>query len=132
MIYLLMKAVHVASIIAFVAGLLVLAICVATGNLATLRVTRRWDRLVTTPALALVWITGPTIAIMGHWFGSAWLTVKLVLVVLLSALHGMLAGFLRRVERDDTARGSPVLQFAAPAVIVVVVAVVWLAVVKFF
>ncbi|WP_311767733.1 DUF3817 domain-containing protein [Burkholderia sp. Bp9142] len=54
MIYLLMKALHVASIIAFVAGLLVLAICVATGNLATLWATRRWDRRVTTPALALV------------------------------------------------------------------------------
>src|SRR5579859_747498 len=61
MIYLSIKALHVASVITFVAGLLVLSICAATNNLVILRVMRRWDRRVTTPALAMVWITGPTI-----------------------------------------------------------------------
>ncbi|KAE8753407.1 MULTISPECIES: CopD family protein [Paraburkholderia] len=131
MIYLSIKALHVASVITFVAGLLVLSICAATNNLVILRVMRRWDRRVTTPALAMVWITGPTIALMGHWFGAAWLTAKLPLVVLLSALHGMLAGFSRRAERDDTVRESSALRFAAPAVIVIVVAIVFLAVLKF-
>jgi uncharacterized membrane protein len=130
MIYLSIKALHVASVITFVAGLLVLARCAGTENLVILRATRRWDRRVTTPALALVWITGPTIALMGHWFGALWLTAKLFLVVFLSVLHGTLAGFSRRVERDDMVHESPVLRFAAPTVIVTVVAIVGLAVLK--
>lgn len=132
MIYLSIKALHVAAVITFVSGLLVLALCAATGNLVTLRATRRWDRQVTTPALALVWITGPTIALMGHWFGAGWLTAKLPLVIFLSALHGTLAGLLRRAERDDTVRRSPVSRFAAPTVIVTVGAIVCLAVLKLF
>lgn len=132
MIYLSIKALHVASVITFVSGLLVLALCAATDNLATLRATRRWDRQVTTPALALVWITGLTIALMGHWFGAGWLTAKLLLVVFLSALHGTLAGLLRRAERNDTVRRSPVSRFAAPTVIVTVGVIACLAVMKFF
>lgn len=130
MIYLSIKALHVASVITFVAGLLVLSICAATNNVVILRVMRRWDRQVTAPALALVWITGPTIAMMGHWFGAAWLTVKIALAVFLSALHGMLTGFSRRAERDGAVRESSALKFAAPAVIVIVVAIVFLAVLK--
>ncbi|AMV48267.1 CopD family protein [Paraburkholderia caribensis] len=132
MIYLSIKALHVASVITFVSGLLVLAVCAATGNLVTLRATRRWDHRVTTPALALVWITGVAIALMGHWFGAAWLILKLPLVVLLSALHGTLAGFLRRVERDASEHRPPVLRFVAPAVIVAVAAIVCLVVLKLF
>lgn len=41
-------------------------------------------------------------------------------------------GLLRRAERDDTVRGSPVSRFAAPTVIVNVGAIACLAVMKFF
>ncbi|ABI90311.1 hypothetical protein CH72_4799 [Burkholderia ambifaria AMMD] len=101
MIYLVLKAVHVAAVVTFVGGLLMLSIGVRIANLAVHRAVRRWDRTVTAPALALVWITGIAIALNGHWFGATWLSVKLVVVTALAALHGILAGTLRRMERDD-------------------------------
>ncbi|WP_345891875.1 hypothetical protein [Burkholderia sp. Ap-962] len=96
MIYLLIKSLHVASVMTFVAGTLILAMCISIDNLVVLRTVRRWNSRVTTPALTLVWITGPSIAVMGHWFGAVWLSVKLVLVVGLSILHGVLSGSLQR------------------------------------
>ncbi|MDM8355883.1 CopD family protein [Pandoraea communis] len=130
MIYLLIKALHIASVITFVAGVLILAMSVSVDNLVVLRAARRWDLHVTTPALMLVWITGPAIAVMGHAFGAVWLSVKLVLVVGLSVLHGLLAGSLRRAEQQGAALLSPTLRFAAPTTLTLTFVIVGLAVLK--
>ncbi|WP_412025602.1 CopD family protein [Burkholderia cepacia] len=131
MIYLLLKAVHVIAIVTFVGGLLMLSVGVRIANLAVHRAVRRWDRAVTAPAL--VWITGVAIALNGHWFGAAWLSVKLVVVAALSALHGILAGTLRRMERDDlVVAPASWLGQAAGAVAVAMGIVVGLVVIKPF
>ncbi|BAX60685.1 CopD family protein [Burkholderia stabilis] len=133
MIYLLLKAAHVAAVVTFVGGLLMLSIGVRIANLAVHRAVRRWDRSVTAPALALVWITGITIALSGHWFGAAWLSAKLAVVIALSALHGMLAGTLRRMERDDlVVVPAQWLGQAAGAVVIATGIVVGLVVIKPF
>ncbi|MDR6499929.1 CopD family protein [Burkholderia sp. DN3021] len=133
MIYLLLKAAHVVAVVTFVGGLLMLSVGVRIANLAVHRAVRRWDRSVTVPALALVWITGIAIALSGHWFGAAWLSVKLVVVTALSALHGMLAGTLRRMERDDlVVVPAQWLGQAAGAVVVAAGIVVGLVVIKPF
>ena len=133
MIYLLLKAAHVVAVVTFVGGLLMLSVGVRIANLAVHRTVRRWDRSVTVPALALVWITGIAIALSGHWFGAAWLSVKLAVVVALSALHGMLAGTLRRMERDDlVVVPAQWLGQAAGAVVVATGIVVGLVVIKPF
>ncbi|VWC85877.1 hypothetical protein BLA50215_01557 [Burkholderia lata] len=133
MIYLWLKAVHVVAVVTFVGGLLMLSIGVRIANLAVHRAVRRWDRTVTAPALALVWIAGIALALNGQWFGAAWLSVKLVVVVALSALHGILAGTLRRMERDDlVVVPAPWLGQAAGAVVAATAIVVGLVVVKPF
>ncbi|HIH2746841.1 CopD family protein [Burkholderia aenigmatica] len=133
MIYLWLKAIHVVAVVTFVGGLLMLSVGVRIANLAVHRAVRRWDRTVTVPALALVWIAGIALALYGHWFGAAWLSVKLVVVVALSALHGILAGTLRRMERDDlVVVPAPWLGQAAGAVVAATAIVVGLAVIKPF
>ncbi|RQR61858.1 hypothetical protein DIE07_07385 [Burkholderia sp. Bp9002] len=133
MSYLLLKAAHVLAVITFAGGLLMLSVCVRIANLAVHRAVRRWDRAVTAPALAFVWITGIALALHGHWFGNAWLSAKLVVVVGLSALHGMLAGTLRRMARDDlVVVPKPWLGQAAGAVVIATGIVVGLVVVKPF
>ncbi|WP_175973944.1 hypothetical protein [Burkholderia sp. BCC1047] len=131
MIYLMLKAVHLVAVVTFVGGLLLSSVAVRIANLAVHRAVRRWDRTVT--ALAIVWIAGIAIALSGHWFGAAWLSVKLALVVALSVLHGILAGALRRMARDDlVVVPAPWLGHAAGAVIVGMALVVGLAVIKPF
>lgn len=68
---------------------------------AMLAMVRRWDRSVTAPAMILVWAFGLTLAFQGKWFGAPWLTAKLALVVLLSAVHGLLSGSLRRLAWEE-------------------------------
>ncbi|TCW83411.1 hypothetical protein C5O80_15810 [Burkholderia sp. SRS-46] len=133
MTYLLLKAAHVLAVVTFAGGLLMLSVCVRIANLAVQRAARRWDRAVTAPALALVWITGIALALHGHWFGAAWLSAKLVVVIALSALHGILSGTLRRMERDDLAVvPKPWLGQAGGAVVIATGIVVGLVVIKPF
>ncbi|KVH57961.1 hypothetical protein WS89_21285 [Burkholderia sp. MSMB1072] len=133
MIYLVLKAVHLVAVVTFVGGLLLSSVGVRIANLAVHRAVRRWDRTVTAPALALVWIAGIALALSGHWFGAAWLSAKLALVAALSVLHGILAGTLRRMERDDlVVMPAPWLGQAAGAAIVAIALVVGLAVIKPF
>lgn len=107
MIYLLVKVVHITSVITFVGGLLALSVGIRVQSLPLQRALGRWDRHVTSSALGLVWVTGIAMAVLGHWFGDAWLTIKLVLVTALSALHGLLSGKLRRTEHDGAGTMPP-------------------------
>lgn len=55
-------------------------------------------RLLATPGILLTWALGILNAIQGGWFDDGWLHVKLVFVLVLSALHGVLSARLRRLE----------------------------------
>lgn len=99
MFYLWLKAGHVASVLVFIGGLF--AQCLATSNLrdraGPLHVLiERWDRRVTTPAMLITWLFGVLLAAEGAFVTSGWLIIKLAIVVLLSGLHGVQAGRLRR------------------------------------
>ncbi len=104
-----LKALHVASVLAFVGGLLaislVLPVAAAPGaeQRSLAAAIHRWDRHVTTPALLFVWALGLTAAEEGQHFGETWLQLKLVLVVALTALHGVQSGKLRRLARGGEA-----------------------------
>lgn len=102
-----LKALHVAAVLVWVGGLLTQSVVVAAATrgggapaadgLRLVAAVRSWDRRVTSPALVLVWALGMAAAVQGGWFRSGWLQAKLVLVVLLSGLHGAQAGVLRRL-----------------------------------
>uniref|UniRef100_UPI0039EF3056 CopD family protein n=1 Tax=Bordetella sputigena TaxID=1416810 RepID=UPI0039EF3056 len=86
---------------------------------------RRWQRMITTPAMALTWALGIALAIQGHWLNDGWLHAKLALVLLLTAIHGIQAGTLRRRAAGKHAgmwRITPLL--VATAVIAILALVV--------
>ncbi|MEC4720769.1 CopD family protein [Noviherbaspirillum sp. CPCC 100848] len=130
MIYQVIKAIHVASVMSFISGLLILAVAAKANNLVVLRTVRRWDRCFTLPALGLVWITGLTIAIQGQWFGNTWLTIKLITVAGLSGLHGVLTGALRRIEFESTATVPEFLRQAGVVVIAAITVISFLVILK--
>lgn len=140
--YLWLKALHIAAVAVWIGGMLATAVTIAAarskaGNdtpipSAILDAVRREDRRMTTPAMLLVWGLGLTLALEGGWFAAPWLMAKLALVVLLSALHGMLTGTLRRLARADGSSPSAILRVAPAGIIAAVLAVVILVVVKPF
>jgi uncharacterized membrane protein len=139
MAYLLIKSLHLALVLFWVAGMVVQAFVLAAAaklpgpalpqELARLRLLRKWERLLTTPAMMGALASGVYLATSAGWFGSGWLSVKLALVLLLAAVHGMQAGRLRRLaeaagdaSEAGRARLMPVV-LAAPVLIILLVVV---------
>lgn len=120
--YALLKMLHMTAALLVVGGILLSALTIVSPPpAARLAAIRKWDLFVTVPALLLLWILGVTLAIEGHWFPSGWLPLKLVFVVALSALHGMLAGGIKKLQR-----GQPVPKFLrfSPYIAIVIVAAI--------
>ena len=125
--YLLLKAFHIAAVLAWTGGLLAQTLALAAAGRTAgggrlhpaagelLAIVRRWDDRVTTPALLLVWASGLALASTGGWLGAPWLSVKLAVVIALSATHGVQSGALRRLASGGTARPLGLLR---PALVV--------------
>ena len=88
---------------------------------------RTWDYLLTTPAMLLVWAVGLALVLWAHWFHSGWLRAKLTLVLVLSALHGIQSGTLRRLaggEGRSRPQGGPILVIVVGTLCIALLAVV--------
>ena len=139
--YLWLKAIHVISIIAWMAAMLYLPrlfvyhaeIGPGTPQSETFKVMeRRLLRLIATPSLIVVWVTGLWLAIQGGWFTAGWLHAKLLLVVLMSGVHGVLAASTRRFANDANSRPARFYRILNEVPTVLMIGIVILVVVKPF
>jgi putative membrane protein len=135
------KALHVIAVIAWMAGLLYLPRlfvyhCEAepgSQQAETFKVMeRRLLTLIMNPALGAVWLLGLWLAWEGGWFASGWLHVKLALVLVMSALHGLFARWAREFATDRNTRPQRFYRMVNELPTVLMVAIVILAVVKPF
>ena len=138
MIYLWLKALHVAAVLVWSGGLLAAALATALASRSVvsdgslIKGIRRFDTCVTSPAMFVVWGAGLALAMLGQWFPSPWLMVKLVIVVVLSALHGVLAATLRRLGQHDAPQSAGWLRHAPIAIVAGLLSIAVLVVVKPF
>ena len=93
---------------------------------------RRLYRGIVTPALVAVWITGPWLAWEEGAFRDHWLHGKLLLVVLLSGVHGILGANVRRFRDDANARSATYFRVVNEVPTVLLIGIVILVVVKPF
>jgi putative membrane protein len=112
--YLWIKALHIIAVIAWMAGMLYLPRlfvyhCSAEkGSIQseTFKVMeRRLLRGIINPAMIATWVLGLWLAWLGPdsrygWFASGWLEAKLALVLALSAVHGLLARWVKEFAAD--------------------------------
>ncbi|HWS10730.1 MAG TPA: protoporphyrinogen oxidase HemJ, partial [Xanthobacteraceae bacterium] len=108
------KAFHIIAVIAWMAGMLYLPRlfvyhCAAEkGSVQseTFKVMeRRLLRAIINPAMIATWVLGLWLAWLGPdsrygWFASGWLWAKIILVLALSAVHGLLARWRKDFARD--------------------------------
>ncbi len=62
---------------------------------------RKLRNIIITPAMALVWIFGLTLAWINDAWSQPWLQIKIVLVVLLSGYHGYMVGYGKKLARGE-------------------------------
>jgi uncharacterized membrane protein len=126
--YLWVKAAHVAAVLIFIGGLFAQSFAVVAGrqgDAVTVMLVSRWDGRVTLPAMLVVWLSGALLAAEGAWFAQGWLWAKLAFVLLLTGLHAVQSGKLRRVRPAPPAGiPSPALGLIAVSVALIALLVV--------
>jgi putative membrane protein len=67
---------------------------------------RRLLKAIINPAMIVTWVLGLWLAYSGNWFAAPWLHAKLVLVLAMSAVHGMLSRYVKDFAADRNRRSQ--------------------------
>lgn len=132
------KAAHLIFVIFWVAGLFMLPRYYVYHQeaLAGSAEEKRWieresklRNIIITPAMLLVWALGLTLAYIGGFWDQTWFQLKFALVFALSAYHGWMIGYGRKLARGERPVSGRTLRLmneipgAATALIVILVIV---------
>lgn len=135
------KALHVLAVISWMAGLLYLPrlfvyhanALKASETSETFKIMeRRLLKAIMTPAMIVSWISGLYIAWLAEFFRSGWFHGKLSLVLVMSAVHGLLEVHVKRFARDDNLKASRYFRILNEVPTVLMVGIVVLVIVKPF
>lgn len=143
MLYLWLKAGHIIFVIFWMAGLFMLprmfvyhqeAAPGSPESNAWIAREQRLLRIILLPSIIVVWVLGFALAsAIGAWSGSGgWFHAKVMLVLILSAYHGYLAGYARKLARGERPLAGRTLRLLNEVPGVAVALIVVLAVVKPF
>lgn len=136
-----LKALHVIAVMAWMAGMLYLPRlfvyhCDAEPGSKQSEIfkvmERRLLRAIINPAMIAAWILGLGLAWQGGWFTAHWLQAKLVLVLGLSAIHGLLARWVRDFAADANRNSQKFYRIINEIPAILMVGIVILVVVKPF
>lgn len=139
--YLWIKAVHVIAVISWMAGLLYLPRLfvyhsdVSVGSEASELfkiMERRLLKAIMTPAAVVVWVLGLTLATLGGLFEEHWLQIKLVLVVAMTISHWAMTRWKNDFAADRNTRPGRFYRVANEVPTLLMIAIVFLVVVKPF
>ena len=140
--YLWIKALHVISVIAWMAGMLYLPRLfvyhaeagAGSPQAETFKVMeKKLIRMIVNPAMIAAWVFGLALIFMPQGVGlgaGPWLWAKLTLVILLSAFHGWLSAERRRFERGEIRRTVRFYRMINEVPAVIMILVVILVIVK--
>jgi len=140
-LYLWLKAFHVITVIAWMAGMLYLPRlfvyhCEAEAGSRqseTFKVMeRRLLRAIINPAMIATWVLGLWLVFDGGFLKAGWLHGKLVLVLILSGIHGFLSRAVRDFAADRNARSQRFYRIINEIPTVLMIGIVILVIVKPF
>jgi protoporphyrinogen IX oxidase len=139
--YNIVKALHIISIVAWMAGMLYLPRLFVyhseTPPNSQLRATfvimeGRLLKMIMLPAMLASWVFGLWLAVLGGAWTQGWLHAKLALVLVLSGLHGFFAKEARNLARGGEPRTSRFYRIVNEVPTVILVLIVFLVVLKPF
>ena len=93
---------------------------------------RKLRRIIITPAMIVVWLFGLTLAWTIDAWHQGWFLAKFAIVVALSAYHGWMVGYGRKLERGERPVSGRALRIMNEVPGLAVVVIVVLVIVKPF
>jgi putative membrane protein len=135
------RAFHVIAVIAWMAGMLYLPRlfvyhCQAPSGSAQSEMLklmeRRLLRIIINPAMIATWVLGLILMALTGAYASLWFQIKILLVLAMSALHGLFSATVKRFARDANTRPQQFYRFINEVPMVLIIAIVILAIVKPF
>ena len=143
MLFAYIKAFHIITVIAWMAGLLYLprlfvyhaSSKIGSEQSETFKVMEwRLLRFITTPAMLATWVFGLILAFspLVNWSQDGWLHAKLVLVVILTGFSGLLAKWTKDFAADRNTRSPRFYRIANEVPTVLMIIIVILVVVRPF
>ena len=139
--YLWIKALHVISVIAWMAGMLYLprlyvyhcAVEPGGAQSETFKVMeRRLLRAILNPAMIAAWVFGVMLVIHGELWREGWFHAKFVLLIAMSSVHGAFARWRRHFAADANRHDARFYRIMNEVPTVLLIAIVILAVVRPF
>ena len=141
MLYEILKALHIIAVIAWMAGLLYLprlfvyhadAEKGSKQSETFMIMERRLMRGIMEPAQGLVWILGLLLAWQGDWWHAGWWQMKFSLVVGMTLVHHLFGRWRKDFEADRNTRAASFYRWWNEVPTVLMIAIVFLAVLKPF
>lgn len=139
--YLWIKSIHIIAVIAWMAGMLYLprlfvyhsAATPGSETSETFKIMeRRLLRFIINPAMIVTWIAGLWMAWEIFGFKGGWLHAKILLVVLLSGMHGYLSKATRLFAQDKNTKSAKHWRIVNEVPTILMILIVVLVVVKPF
>ena len=93
---------------------------------------RRLLTVIINPAMVATWVLGLWLAWDGGWYAAPWLQTKVALVLLLSALHGLFARWVRLFAADRNSHSQKFYRIINEVPTALMVFIVVLVIVKPF
>ena len=99
MLYLLIKAIHITAVVLWIGSLFLLTLISSTEKLNSkqLKVATR----ISEAGIGLTWFAGIVLVVMGGWYTAGWWQIKIVLVVIISAIHSIVHRRWKRQRGGD-------------------------------
>lgn len=135
------KALHVIAVISWMAGMLYMPRLfvyhcdaeIGSKQSETFKVMeRRLLKAIINPAMIVTWLAGLYLVWSGHWFSAPWLHGKLLLVVLLSGVHGFFARCVKAFAADRNLYSQKFYRVINEVPTVLMIGIVILVIVKPF
>jgi len=135
------KALHVIAVISWMAGMLYLPRLfvyhceaeVGSKQSETFKVMeRRLLKAIINPAMIATWVLGLWLVWNGGWLLAGWFHAKLVLVVILSGVHGLFARWLKDFAADRNRHTATFYRLVNEVPTVLMIGIVIFAIVKPF
>ena len=120
--YLAIKVIHIAGVVLWIGSFI--TVCHIAGRTGMKAEQVRSAIRISDTSIGVVWLAGLALMFLGQWYVSVWIYVKLVFVVVISAIHTVMH---RRWKSSGDVVCSPVI---APALFLFAVTAIFIVVTK--